>query len=156
MKIKTTKEEINIKEARLKELRDIRESNLKRKEEIYIKYLEELGIVIDYIKEKKYYFSHPDFDEVAIGGPILGKDNKKGILYIYDVDYGWVKGFDLYNTKLEPKRTSLYGYFSEYDFEIAMKGLLSLINFQDEAIETLENHNKETEKIIEKYEEIIT
>lgn len=147
-------EELIEKKAKIKELRATNEENIKRQVELYRRFIQELDI-LKFIVDNRYYFTHPKFNEISLRGPILGKDERKNILYVYDMSDNWVKEINMYNTEDEPKHTSLNRYFTNFDFEVAMEGLLHLVNFQDEVIKELEKNNEEVGASLIKYEKLI-
>ncbi|MDD2494689.1 MAG: hypothetical protein PHE29_05805 [Tissierellia bacterium] len=155
MKIRITEEELKSKEEKIKELRETNESYVSEMVKLYKAYLKELNTVIEFLKERNYYFEHPDLNEITTIGPILGKNKQKNILYAYDVKDGWVKEINMYQKDEEPKRMPLHKFFALYNFEDAMKGLLSLVDRQDKIISQFEEENNILMAQIKNYGKII-
>lgn len=153
MNVKNTHEEIENKKQEILELNKVRESNTLKMVKIYRDFLSKLNI-ISFISGS-YYFSHPKIQEVSSRGPILGKH--ENYLFVYDLNDGFVKKINIFNLKNDPDKLSLHSYFSEFetDFEVAMQGIISLIDYQDRQIETLRNRNEKTEERLEKFSSIL-
>lgn len=143
---------INEKKEQIKGLKKKYGSNIDKQEELYMSYLEKFKPIIDFIKHERYWFSHPDLKEGSTGGPILGKDNTKNMLYVYDLKDGLVKEISLFNNTETSKIMCLDQYFELFDFEEAIKGLTGLLGYQDKIIKELEEENKISEALVKKYE----
>ena len=154
-KVLIEEKEVAKKSKIIEELKEKYAENINKQVQVYLAFLQKIDPVIKYIKDYGYYFSHPELNEITTRGPILGKNKRTNMLYVFDLKDKWVKEIDMYDTSLKPKMMTLEMYFEKYDFETAMKGLSHLVNFQDKIINELEKLNTKSEKLINEYMKIM-
>ncbi|MFZ0577015.1 MAG: hypothetical protein WAM41_05850 [Psychrobacillus psychrotolerans] len=118
--------------------------------QIFNNRLSELRPVIDVIKERGYYFKHPDkaSDGLSSRGPIIGYNNDH--FFVYSVEDNWVYKIRRYDSELKDK-IHISKFIEQYDFDKAMSGLNFVLELQDHYSEIYKEENEQKKALIDKY-----
>lgn len=104
----------------IKQLQDEKNMLIEKQLDLFLKKLNELDPIIQYIKRKRIYFSHPEIDQLTALGPIIGYDDND--YYVYSLEDEKVIVVNRYSLNIK-EEMHLYTFISNFNFE---KIILSL------------------------------
>lgn len=130
------------------------EKLVKEQEKILTAYINKVAPIMNHIIDKGYRFSHPSINFSSESGPILDYDNKKNLLYIWDVKSHIINEINMYKQD-DKQRIPLYQFVRFRNFENAINGILVCLKLQNELIGAYQKEIDEKERIIAKYRDII-
>lgn len=143
-------QKLNEQEQTVVELQNRRKELAKEQVTIFFKYLDKLKPALNFIKEKRYYFKNEKIDYVATQGPVIGFDQEKKLLLVYNLKEDRAQEISIYNNE-ETYKVISYHTFLEYDFQTAIEGLLSALDAQTRMIKIHQADIEKRESILSAY-----
>jgi hypothetical protein len=122
---------------------------LNKQVDLFNNYLSERLPIFKFIKKNKFYFRHPKYKYLSSRGPILGYDNDKNLLYVYDMDTSNIIKINMFNN--EVKDAWEIEFFKKFNFEDAIEGLIYNGKLPDILIEDLQKDIARKEELLNKY-----
>lgn len=123
--------EMEEREKRINALRNEIDETTKKQVEVFFELANKIAPIINFYKERRYYFNHPDTKFMSLHGPVIGWDVKEDIVFVYDSDNSRILSINLNNNS--DKRVHTPGpFFEKYSFDTAMRGLMAAVKRQEE------------------------
>ncbi|WJY28101.1 MULTISPECIES: hypothetical protein [Sporosarcina] len=120
-----------------------------RQKELIETSLEDAMPLIQWYHKKGLYFTHPTIERHTSRGPILGFDEARYELVVYDSHIGFLR---INLREKEEKRMKLTDIVEDGYFETAMEGILFLQTMMGQYLDEVKEMNARLEAQLSKYD----